>query len=114
MTTRETILELVAAWHANDALRAGGFFAPEGRYQESGREAVCGRAAVVAHFTRFFRDGPPWRFEIDELVVEGERAALTYRFAVKGDGEGWDERAGCAMVRLREGLVAEWREWRLV
>lgn len=111
MTTRELVAELTAAWHANDALRAAAFFAPDGRYHESGRDAVVGRDRIVEHFTRFFRDGPPWRFDLEDVIVEGERAAIAFRFAVKGDGERWRERAGCALVRLDGGLIEEWREF---
>jgi uncharacterized protein (TIGR02246 family) len=111
VTAHETIRELVGAWQANDALRAGAFFAPDGSYCESGRDAVRGREAIVAHFTRFFREGPPWRLDLDDVIAEGDRAAVAYRFAVKGDAAGWNERAGCAFVRLRDGLVEEWREF---
>ena len=103
--------ELIAAWRANDALRASGFFAPDGCYHESGRESIVGREAIAAHFTRFFRDGPVWRFAVDDVVAAGERAAVSYIFGVKGEGGVWHERAGCAWVRLRGGLVRLWREY---
>jgi uncharacterized protein (TIGR02246 family) len=103
---------LVAAWQANDALRASAFFANDGRYHESGQASVDGRDAIAAHFTRFFRDGPPWRFAIEEILAVGERAAVTYVFAVKGRENVWNERAGCAWIELRGGLIALWREYR--
>ena len=111
MTIRTTIEELVDAWKVNDALRACAFFAPDGVYHESGREPIAGRENIFAHFQRFFRDGPPWRFEVDEVIVEGERAAVTYRFAIKTDAGIWKERAGCALVRRVDGLITEWREF---
>jgi uncharacterized protein (TIGR02246 family) len=111
VTTRELISELVSAWRANDALRAAAFFAETASYHESGREPIVGRDRIAEHFTRFFRDGPPWRFEIDDVVADGTRAALIYRFSVKGDGIPWRERAGCAWVRLHDGLIEEWREF---
>ena len=111
MDARTLIGELVTAWNANDALRASAFFAPDGAYVESGREPLRGRDAITAHFQRFFRDGPPWRFEIDDVLVDGERAALAYRFSVKGADGVWHEREGCALVRLVDGLIVEWREY---
>jgi uncharacterized protein (TIGR02246 family) len=105
------VRELIAAWQSNDALRASAFFAPDGRYHESGRESIAGREAIAEHFTRFFRDGPVWRFAVDDVVAVGQRAAVSYVFGVKGEGGVWHERAGCAWIRLRGGLVELWREY---
>lgn len=110
MTIRALIEELIAAWQANDAHRASAFFAVEGIYHESGREPVVGRDAIFAHFERFFRDGPPWRIDVEEIVVEGERAAVAFRFAIATGGV-WQGRDGCALVRRDNGLVASWREY---
>lgn len=111
MTLRELVDELVDAWRANDAYRAAAFFAPDGRYRESGREPVAGRERIAEQFTRFFRDGPLWRLKVDDVLVEGDRAVVAFHFAVKGDGQPWRERAGCAWVRLAGGLIEEWREY---
>jgi len=110
VTFRELIEELVGAWQANDALRACAFFAQEGLYHESGREPLLGRDAILAHFARFFRDGPAWRFEIDDVIVEGDRAAVSYTFATNNDGT-WRTRAGCALVRREGDSIVQWREY---
>ncbi len=111
MTTRNLIDELVAAWEVNDAYRASAFFAENGSYHESGRAPHVGREAILAHFRKFFRDGPPWKFEVDEVIAEGDRAAIAYRFAVKTATGEWTERAGCAIVRRSGGLIEYWREF---
>ncbi|MGC2129515.1 MAG: nuclear transport factor 2 family protein [Candidatus Aquilonibacter sp.] len=111
MTPRELIEELVGAWQSGDAHRAAAFFAPHGVYHESGEEELVGRAAIFAHFARFFRDGPAWRFEIDEIIVEGEHAAVGYRFDVNRDGV-WNTSSGCAVVHCEGSLIAQWREYR--
>ena len=111
MTIQALIDELVSAWQANDALRASAFFAPDGTYHESGRLPIVGREAIFAHFQRFFRDGPPWRFEVDEVIAEGDRAAVAYRFFVKAETGDWLERSGCALVRRAGGLIETWREY---
>ncbi|MEO9171241.1 MAG: nuclear transport factor 2 family protein [Candidatus Baltobacteraceae bacterium] len=108
---RALIDELVAAWKTNDAYRACAFFAPEAIYHESGRSQLEGRDAILEHFRRFFRDGPPWRFEVDSVVEEGDCAAVAYRFAVKGSSGEWQEREGCALVRCEGGLIVHWREY---
>ncbi|HTX55830.1 MAG TPA: nuclear transport factor 2 family protein [Candidatus Acidoferrales bacterium] len=107
---RELIEELVGAWQAGDAHRAAAFFAPAGVYHESGREPIAGRESIFAHFARFFRDGPAWRFEIAETIVEGERAAVAYRFEINTGGT-WRASDGFALVRSKDGLVTLWREY---
>jgi uncharacterized protein (TIGR02246 family) len=109
---RETIDGVVAAWRAGDALRAGAYFASDGTYTESGREPLSGRDAIVAHFTRFFRDGPRWRFDVDAVIAERSEACVVYRFAVEGAGGRFRERAGCAVVRCDAGgAIVAWREY---
>ena len=110
MTLRELVDELVRAWTAGDALRASAFFAADGVYHESGREPVRGRDAIATYFARFFRDGPPWRFEISDVLIDGDRAAVAYTFGTQHDGA-WLMRDGCALVRLGGGLIVEWREY---
>ena len=110
MSLHELIDELVSAWQAGDALRASAFFAEDGVYHESGREPVRGREAIAAYFTRFFRDGPPWRFEISDVLIDGDRAAVAYKFGTQHDGT-WRMREGCALVRRVGGSIVEWREY---
>lgn len=111
MTIRATIEELVAAWKTNDAYRASAFFAPEAVYHEAGRDTIAGRDAILEHFSRFFRDGPPWKFDVEAVIAEGDSAAVAYRFAVKRPNGDWQERAGCALVRREDGLIVHWREY---
>ncbi|MBD5636091.1 MAG: nuclear transport factor 2 family protein [Candidatus Eremiobacteraeota bacterium] len=112
MTHREALDGLFAAWRTGDALRSAAHFCVDGTYREAGREPIVGRDAIVAHFTRFFRDGPRFEFHADETIVEGDRAAIRYRFAVTaGPGERWHEKPGCAFVTFADGTIAEWREY---
>jgi uncharacterized protein (TIGR02246 family) len=111
VTASALIEELIAAWTSGDALRACAFFAPEGIYREPGRDAIRGRDAIFSYFLRFFRDGPPWKFFVDEILARDDRAVVIYRFAIKGEGEEWRERAGCAAVKCVDGLITEWREY---
>lgn len=111
MTTTELLEGVIAAWRAGDALRAAAYFAPDAVYHEARHDPLRGRAAIAAHFVRFFRDGPLWRFEIDAQIVQGELAALAYRFGVKGAAQEWSERAGCAIIEAAGGLLRSWREY---
>jgi uncharacterized protein (TIGR02246 family) len=111
MTHRELLEGLFASWRNGDALRSAAHFCIDGTYREAGREPIAGRDAIVAHFTRFFRDGPQWEFVPECIVVEGERAAVRYRFATISRATGRLERSGCAFVTFRDGTIAEWREY---
>lgn len=109
---RQAIESLIVAWQNGDALRAGAHFGAAGIYGEAGRPPLQGRDALVAHFTKFFRDGPAWRFLVDDIIIEGVRACVVYRFALEGTGGVWRERAGCAVVRFDDdGAIAGWHEY---
>jgi hypothetical protein len=70
------------------------------------------RFAVAAHFTHFFRDGPRWRFDVEDILVDAQRACVVYRFALEGANAVWRERAGCAVVTFdASGAISEWREY---
>ena len=111
MTAREALHGLFAAWESGDALRAVAHFAPGATYREAKRDPIVGREAILAHFTRFFRDGPRWRFVPQETTIEGERAAVAYSFGIFEEKNGWAEHHGCALVHFREGAITEWREY---
>lgn len=111
MTHRQLLDQLFAAWRRGDALRSAAHFAPDATYREAGRDPLVGRAAIVEHFTKFFRDGPRWEFHADETIVEGDRAAIAYRFAIVSDEGPWRERSGCAFVVFADGTIAQWREY---
>ena len=101
----------MAAWRQGDALRAAAYFGSDAIYREVRGRTVVGRERLTEHFTRFFRDGRQWRFEVDDVIVDGERAAVRYRFGLRqGDGR-WEERPGCALVAFDGGLINEWREY---
>ncbi len=111
MRVRAALASLFEAWRTGDALHAAAHFALTGTYREVGREPIVGREAILEHFTRFFRDGPRFEFHADETIVDGERAAVRYRFAVADDGGRWEEKPGCAFVTFGDGTIVEWREY---
>jgi uncharacterized protein (TIGR02246 family) len=111
VTPRDALESLFTAWRAGDALRSAAHFASDATYREARGTAIEGRDAIAAHFTRFFRDGPHWRFEVDEVLVEGDRAAVRYRFSIEGPPGTWREKEGCAFAEFRDGTLAQWREY---
>jgi hypothetical protein len=107
-----TIEGVIGSWRHGDALRAVAHFGDAGEYAEAGHAPIVGRDAMLAHFTRFFRDGPPWRMDVDDIIIGPAGACVVYRFAVEGSGAIWRERAGCAVVKFDPyGAIAAWREY---
>jgi uncharacterized protein (TIGR02246 family) len=111
MAIRAILESLFEAWSSHDALRAAACFAPGATYREADGRVLEGREALAEHFARFFREGPPWRLDVEEVLVEGERAAVAYRFGIHRKEQQWYERAGCALVHFESGLVQSWREY---
>ena len=111
MTRREALEGLFAAWRRGDALHSAAHFAQDGAYREARRAPIVGRDAIVQHYTKFFRDGPRWEFFVDDTLVEGDRAAVRYRFAVVSSEGARTEHSGCAFVTFADGTIAEWREY---
>ncbi len=113
MTTASGALaNVLDAFARRDLAAAAAEFAEDATYREARKPAVHGRAAVAAHFARYAASATAWEFLVDDVIAQGERACVVYRFAVEGDGEARLERAGCALVRLDlRGHIAEWREY---
>ncbi|MBV9440285.1 MAG: nuclear transport factor 2 family protein [Candidatus Eremiobacteraeota bacterium] len=103
---------LLDAFTRHDVAAAEELFAPAAEYREAGRAAVRGREAIAQHFAAFAAHAA-WRFAVDDVIRDGDRACVVYRFALsEGAGAPWRERAGCATVRLdAQGLIAAWREY---
>jgi ketosteroid isomerase-like protein len=61
-----------------------------------------GRDAVLDAFRRFFAESPQARFDIEELVIAGDRAVVRWRYDwADGHVRGVD------VMRVRNGRVAE-------
>jgi hypothetical protein len=82
-------------------------------YREARRDPIAGRAAIAVHWEQFFGHGPPWRIDVGDTFgdARGERFAIAYVFAMQAADATWQERPGCALVHVRDGLITEWREY---
>jgi len=108
----DALATLLDAFGRRDLATAADCFADDAEYREPRRPPLLGRAAIAAHFARFSAAGGDWRFAVDEVISDGRRACVIYRYAAEGGGEAGRERAGCATVRFNEhGRIAEWREY---
>jgi ketosteroid isomerase-like protein len=109
----ETLASVLDAFARGELGGVAARFAEHGAYREARKPPIRGRGAIAAEFARFGASGVPFRFEVDDVMTNADRACVVYRFATPGgSGEPWRERAGCAIVRFDEcGQIAEWREY---
>jgi limonene-1,2-epoxide hydrolase len=103
---------LFERWRAGDAAGAAAFFTPDGVFHEAKREPVVGRDAIVAHWAPFFGGTTAWRMDVHEIIGTGDRFAVRYTWAIDGGANGWLASPGCAIVHVRDGLIALWREYK--
>jgi predicted ester cyclase len=71
--------------------------------------SVTGRAGYRANLTGFLADFAELRYEVEELVVEGDRAALAYRMSFRSRPAGDAPVSVRGVFRFRvgpDGLVA--------
>ena len=104
---------VLAAFESGTLAGAAACFAADSAYREAHRDAIRGRDAIAAWFDGFAASGTTWRFSVDDVIRDGARACVSYRFVVfGGTGDSARERAGCAIVRIdQSGLITEWREY---
>jgi ketosteroid isomerase-like protein len=109
----DSLATVLAAFARGDLDAAAAGFAEDAEYREARKPALRGQAAVAAHFARFAASGATWKFLLDDVIADGDRACVVYRFlGPEGEGERRLERAGCALVRLDDrGHIAQWREY---
>ena len=106
------LADVLEAFSSGDLERAAACFAEDAIYCESARGPVRGRAAITEHFRRFGTSATNWRFVVQDVIHEGDRACVVYRFETGGTGQPRRERDGCATVRFdKGGLITEWREY---
>jgi ketosteroid isomerase-like protein len=101
------------AFVSGDLSQAADCFAEDAVYRELRRAPVTGRAAIAEHFARFASSGAAWRFVVEDVIVDEDRACVTFVFSMsEGTSQSMRERAGCAIVHLdARGQIAEWREY---
>ncbi len=106
------IAALIERWQARDAAGAGAYFCADGAFHEARGEPIVGRAAMVAEWERYFRSVPDWRLTVHDIFGSGDRFAVTYTWDVAAADGGRQRRPGCAIVHVRDGAIALWREYR--
>ncbi len=99
-------------WRAGDETAAAAYFTPDGVFHEAAREPIAGRDAIAAHWAPFFHGGPEWRMTVHDLFGAGDRYVVDYTWEVKTREGAWAGNPGCAIVHVRDGKIALWREYK--
>ena len=111
--TPPALRSLLDAFAARDLNRALACFEEDAFYREASGSVTAGRAAIAARFAAFAAHGRGWEFHVDDVIADGLRACVVYRFALaEGEAAARRERAGVALVHMGvHDLIAEWREY---
>ena len=109
--TRDDLARLFDLWRAGDEVASAAYFTEDGVFQEAQREPIVGRATIAAHWAPFFHGGPAWRMTVHECFGGGDRFAVVYTWEIETP-DGWTGKPGCAIVHVRDGKIALWREYK--
>ena len=66
------------AWASQDAAALANLYAVDCKVTSPMFGAMQGRAAVAESFKRLFKAFPDWRLKTEQLIIEGERAAIVF------------------------------------
>jgi ketosteroid isomerase-like protein len=99
-------------WRAGDETGAAAYFAADGVFHEAGKEPIAGRERIAAHWAPFFHGGPKWRMTVHDLFGGDERFAVSYTWKIELKDGSWSGGPGCALIKTRDGKIAEWREYK--
>lgn len=106
MTTRETISRYLDALNAHDADAAASCVAPDfwNEHTSALGTSVRGRDAYRARLPEFLSRFRELRYEPEDWIVDGDRAAVPYRMTCSYDGRPVTIR-GVFRFRVRDGLI---------
>jgi len=107
--------DLADAAERRDGARFAGLFAPDGVYHDVFYGAFEGRAEIAAMIDDwFYRTARDFRWDFHQPVSDGATLYARYAFSyvstlpeARGKRVGFE---GVAIMKLRDGLIAEYRE----
>jgi hypothetical protein len=110
--TADDLHALIDRWRAGDEEGAVAFFTADGSFHEAGREPLIGRDALLGFWGPFFHGGPPWRMTVHDILGGEPRFAIVYTWEMGGKDGAWKASDGVAVVDVRDGKIARWREYK--
>ncbi len=77
--TMEFITDLIAAWNAHDVERLASLYTPDYEETDVGQaDPQRGRESIRRTATRYLRAFPDLQVTLNEVVIDGDRAALAW------------------------------------
>ena len=108
------IRRMTAAACAGDGAGVAACFTPDGVYHDVFYGAFQGAEIVDLIEGHFHRDGRDFRWDIHDPVSDGRTGYARYVFSYASRMEGYGAARACfegvAVCKLRDGLIAEYRE----
>jgi SnoaL-like protein len=106
--------EFAAAGVANAGARFAALFTEDATYDDNFFGLHRGRAEIAAMLQRFHDTGENYRWEFTEPVLAGHLGYAWFRFSFASKMPGYEGKPvlinGISCFRLRDGLIAEYRE----
>lgn len=104
-----------AAVETGDGAALAGLFTPDGVYHDVFYGAFAGRDRIAAMLEQwFYRDAEDFRWDMHQPVFDGTTLYARYVFSFRSRLPGAEGRRamfeGVAMMTIRDGLIAEYRE----
>jgi uncharacterized protein (TIGR02246 family) len=89
------------AWAAQDVAALANLYAGDCKVTSPMFGTMQGRAAVTESFKRLFKAFPDWKLKTEQLIVDGDRAAIVFSTGRKA------QVTGVLVQKLDDGLVDE-------
>lgn len=114
MSFEQRIKEMVAAVERGDAQGVAACFTPDGIYHDVFYGDFQGAGIVDMIDNYFYRDASDFRWNIHDAVEQDDIGYARYVFSylpkTPGAGPGRTIFEGTAICRMRDGLIADYRE----
>jgi steroid delta-isomerase-like uncharacterized protein len=111
---QQLVEELTVAWNAHDADKVQSFYAPDCEEMDVAlREPQCGSDRIRKLMNYYLRAFPDVQVTVDEIICEGDRAALSWTWCGTHRGRFMNIPPthrhvtvhGATFVTLRHGLI---------
>lgn len=108
-TTRTVIDRFNTAFNRHDPDALGGLLTDDTVFEDTspapdGRR-IQGKGAVLAFWREWFARNPDARFEVEEVIVSGDRGVVRWIYRKVRNGQPWHLR-GVDVFQVRDGKVA--------
>lgn len=108
--TLDVVDQFNAAFNRHDAAQVAALLTEDTVFENShpppDGTRIVGKAAVAAHWERWFAANPDARFEVEEAVAAGTRCTVRWVYRKTRDGRPWHVR-GVDIFAVRDGKIAE-------